>query len=63
MTVGAHSVAAPIRDAHGTVVAALSLVTGRRTADLRRLVPTVTTAARALSRDVAQHWSGGGHPG
>jgi DNA-binding IclR family transcriptional regulator len=63
MTVGAHSVAAPIRDAQGTVVAALSLVTGRRTADLRRLVPTVTTAARALSRDVAQHWSGGGHPG
>ncbi|MEU0938199.1 IclR family transcriptional regulator [Embleya sp. NPDC005971] len=58
MTVGAHSVAAPVRDRHDTVVAALSLVTGRRTADLRRLIPTVTTAARALSRDVAQHWSG-----
>lgn len=63
MTVGAHSVAAPIRDRHDTVVAALSLVTGRRTADLRRLIPSVTTAARALSRDVAQHWTGSGDIG
>ncbi|MFI6583591.1 IclR family transcriptional regulator C-terminal domain-containing protein [Embleya sp. NPDC050493] len=63
MTVGTHSAAAPIRDRHDTVVAALSLVTGRRTADLRRLVPTVTTAARALSREVARHWTGSGDIG
>ncbi|GAA1533903.1 IclR family transcriptional regulator [Actinomadura kijaniata] len=58
MTIGAASVAAPVRAADGTVVAALSLVARTRSADLRRLLPPLTTAARALSRDVAVHWRG-----
>lgn len=60
MTLGAASVGVPVRDAGGEVVAALSLVSGTRGADLRRLLPPLKTAARALSRDVAAHW--GGHP-
>ncbi|TDD68286.1 IclR family transcriptional regulator [Actinomadura rubrisoli] len=56
MTLGAASVGAPVRDADGRVVAALSLVSRTRSADLRRLLPPLTTAARALSRDVAAHW-------
>lgn len=58
MTLGASSVGAPVRDAAGAVVAALSLVSATRSADLRRLLPPLTTAARALSRDVAAHWGG-----
>lgn len=54
MTLGSWSVAAPVRDAAGGVLAALSLVT-RRNADLRRLVPAVVTAADALSDDVIAH--------
>lgn len=54
MTLGSCSVAAPVRDRDQRVVAALSLVTGNRQADLRRLVPAVVTVARALSRDVAE---------
>ncbi|MFG2088971.1 MULTISPECIES: IclR family transcriptional regulator [unclassified Spirillospora] len=60
MTLGASSVGAPVRDGAGDVVAAMSLVAGTRGADLRRLLPPLTTAVRALSRDVAAHW--GGHP-
>ncbi|GAA0266083.1 IclR family transcriptional regulator [Actinomadura nitritigenes] len=60
MTLGASSVGAPVRDGTGEVVAALSLVARTRSADLRRLLPPLTTAARALSRDVGQHWRG--HP-
>ncbi|GAA2595006.1 IclR family transcriptional regulator [Actinomadura fulvescens] len=65
MTLGAASVAAPVRDGDGTVVAALSLVTRTRSADVRRLLPPLTTAARALSRDLVAHWRGGpaGRPG
>ena len=55
MTLGSCSVAAPIRDAGGDVVAALSLVLRRGGADLRRLVPAVISAANALSRDVGAH--------
>ena len=55
MTLGSCSVAAPVRDAGGAVLAALSLVTRRQGADLRRLVPAVLNAARALSHDVAVH--------
>lgn len=55
MTLGSCSVAAPVRDADGTVPAALSLVTRRRNADLRRLVPRVVSVARALSHDVITH--------
>jgi DNA-binding IclR family transcriptional regulator len=55
MTLGSCSVAAPVRDAGGEVLAALSLVTRRQGADLRRLVPAVLAAARALSHDVIAH--------
>jgi DNA-binding IclR family transcriptional regulator len=55
MTLGSCSVAAPVRDANGAVLAAMSLVTRRQGADLRRLVPAVLSAARALSHDVVTH--------
>jgi DNA-binding IclR family transcriptional regulator len=55
MTLGSCSVAAPVRDEGGDVLAALSLVTRRQGADLRRLVPAVLKAARALSHDVVTH--------
>jgi hypothetical protein len=44
-----------VHDAAGAVRAALSLVTRRQGADLRRLVPAVLAAAKALSRDVVVH--------
>jgi len=53
MTLGSCSVAAPVRDGTGRVVAALSLVARNSTADPRRLTPAVLTTARALSRDLA----------
>jgi DNA-binding IclR family transcriptional regulator len=56
MTLGSCSVAAPVRGADERVVAALSVVAHNHGADLRRLVPSVVTAAHALSRDVAAHW-------
>lgn len=55
MTLGSCSVAAPVRDADGGVLAALSLVIRRQNADLRRLVPAVVAAAGALSEDVVAH--------
>jgi DNA-binding IclR family transcriptional regulator len=55
MTLGSCSVAAPVRGAGGEVPAALSLVTRRQGADLRRLVPAVLAATRALSRDLVTH--------
>ncbi|MCW2901870.1 MAG: IclR family transcriptional regulator [Streptosporangiaceae bacterium] len=58
MTLGSCSVAAPVRGSGHRVVAALSIVARNRSADLRRLVPAVVTAAQALSREVAAHWDG-----
>ncbi|MBO2447469.1 IclR family transcriptional regulator [Actinomadura barringtoniae] len=58
MTLGAASVGAPVRAAGGSVIAALSLVVRSRTVDVRRLLPPLLTAARALSRDVTAHWRG-----
>lgn len=55
MTLGSCSVAAPVRDVGGEVLAALSLVIRRQNADLRRLVPAVVAAAGALSEDVVAH--------
>ncbi|GAA3468755.1 IclR family transcriptional regulator [Nonomuraea roseola] len=55
MTLGTCSVAAPVRGAGGEVIAALSIVTRPR-ADLRAVVPTLITTARALSRDVSGHY-------
>ena len=55
MTLGSCSVAAPVLGADGEVLAAMSLVTRRQRADLRRLVPAVLAAARALSHDVVAH--------
>lgn len=59
MTLGTRSIAAPIRAGDGRVIAALSLTTRQRVADVHRLAPAVRTAARALSRDVAAHWRPG----
>ncbi len=44
------SVAAPIRGADGTVVAALSVVAAARRVDPRQFVPAVVAAARGVSR-------------
>jgi DNA-binding IclR family transcriptional regulator len=44
------AVAAPVTDAKGTVVAALSVVASVDTADPRPMVPAVRTTARAISR-------------
>jgi DNA-binding IclR family transcriptional regulator len=50
--VGTVSVAAPIRDAGGTVVAALSLVGRSNRIVPDRLAPAVRTAALGISRRV-----------
>jgi DNA-binding IclR family transcriptional regulator len=52
MTLGSHSIGAPVFGSSRRLVAALSVVTRMRS-DHRMLVPAVVTAARALSRDVA----------
>jgi DNA-binding IclR family transcriptional regulator len=51
MTLGSHSIAAPVFGDDRRLVAALSVVVRMRS-DHRVLVPAVVTAARALSRDV-----------
>ncbi|MBA9005567.1 IclR family transcriptional regulator [Thermomonospora cellulosilytica] len=56
MTLGSCSVAAPVRDGRCRVIAAISLVARSGATDPRRLAPTVLTAARALSRDIATAW-------
>ena len=50
---GTLSVAAPLLDAGGRAVAALSLVDRSQRADLRRLAPAVQTAARAAAHCAA----------
>ena len=69
MTVGRLSVAAPVSDADGRVVAALSIVVPT-TVDPQRLAPAVRTAALCASRrlrerdfrvDPHQHGGDGGH--
>jgi DNA-binding IclR family transcriptional regulator len=50
MTIGASSIAAPIRDTDQRVIAALGLVTSSSYRGLNRLVPAVQLAARSISR-------------
>jgi DNA-binding IclR family transcriptional regulator len=52
MTLGTMSVAAPIQDATGAVMAALSLVSRPSRPDVQRLAPAVRTAALGISREV-----------
>jgi DNA-binding IclR family transcriptional regulator len=56
MTLGSVSVAAPVYGPRAEVVAALSVVVSARTLDVSRLAPSVRTAARGLSRRVAEAW-------
>jgi DNA-binding IclR family transcriptional regulator len=56
MSPGSVSVAAPVYGPHAEVVAALSVVVSARTLDVSRLAPSVRTAARGLSRRVAESW-------
>lgn len=50
MTLGTCSVAAPVRDVQGDVVAAVGLVTTTSRRDLKRLTPAVQMAAGGISR-------------
>jgi DNA-binding IclR family transcriptional regulator len=52
LTIGTLSVASPLRDADGTVVAAISIVVRSSGADLQRLAPAVRTAALCASRQL-----------
>src|SRR5699024_5966525 len=54
MALGTVSVAAPVRDRQGSVVAALSLVVHSFPADVHRLAPAVRTAAFGISRELAK---------
>lgn len=53
MTLGTCSVAAPVHDAAGAVVAALGIVTSSSHRQLNRLAPAVQLAARSISRGLA----------
>jgi DNA-binding IclR family transcriptional regulator len=53
MSLGAASVAVPVRDAEGQVVAALGVVAASSRRDLVRLVPALQVAAAGLSRAIA----------
>ena len=50
MTIGASSIAAPIRDKDQHVIAALGLVTSSNYRGLNRLIPAVQLAAKSISR-------------
>jgi DNA-binding IclR family transcriptional regulator len=54
LTLGSLSVAAPVQDRQGTVVAALAVVLTQGRGDLRRLAPAVRTAAISTSRALQQ---------
>jgi DNA-binding IclR family transcriptional regulator len=54
VTMDALSVAAPVHDARGTVVAAVSLVVRHGSASPHALAPLLRTSARAISRALAQ---------
>ena len=54
VTLDAISVAAPVENGQGEVVAAVSLVVRHGTATVRSLAPLVRTSARAISRTLAR---------
>jgi DNA-binding IclR family transcriptional regulator len=54
VTMDALSVAVPVQDARGTVVAAVSLVVRHGSVQPLSLVPLLRTSARAISRALAQ---------
>ena len=60
MSLGSQSVASPVRDAGGTVVAAMAVVLRSGRGDLRRLGPAVRCAAIAASRSLQE---AGAQPG
>lgn len=62
MTLGSQSVASPIADAEGTVVAALAVVLRTGHGDVRKLGPAVRTAAISASRALAERARMGGPP-
>jgi len=53
MSIGTCSVAAPVYGPGEELVAALSVVAWRHSADVKRFGPAVRSAARALSKDLA----------
>jgi len=55
LTLGTLSVASPVFDATGTVVAAMAVVLNSVRADLKRLAPAVRCAAISASRSLGQH--------
>ena len=60
MTIGACSIAAPIRAADGHVIAELGVVTGSRHQGRNRLIPAVQLAARSV-RCCSVVWTPGAH--
>ena len=58
MTIGTSSIAAPVTDDRGRVVAALGVVTNIHRRGLNRLAPAVQLAARGISRSLATPMDG-----
>ena len=56
MTLGAWSVAVPLCDRSGTVVAAMGLVTGNPRRNLAHVVPVLQVAASAVARALPDGW-------
>jgi len=52
MTLGTCSIAVPVHGAHGSVTAALGLVTRTVRRDLVRFVPALQVAASAITRQI-----------